>query len=134
MTIPEGKSLILFDGYCHLCSGLVQYLLRHDSKERFLFCPLDSDLGRSFRKAYQIADSIDSIILIENNKAYIYSEAVFRIAVNLGAIHKLILIGRILPKSWSESIYRWGAKNRYGWFGKRETCMLPDVSFKDRFL
>jgi len=134
MDIPEGKSLILFDGYCHLCSGFVQYVLKRDSKARFLFCSLDSKVGQSIRAEYQILDSIDSIILVEHSKASIYADAVLQIADHLGGIYKVLLIGRLLPKLWRDKIYRWVARNRYRWFGKRKSCMLPDDSFKSRFV
>jgi predicted DCC family thiol-disulfide oxidoreductase YuxK len=131
---PADKSIILFDGYCHLCSGLVQHILRHDSNAKFLFCALDSDSGRSLKAKYSIAESVDSIILIEKNEVYIYAGAVLKIAMALGGFYKLLLVGRIMPKSWRDAIYRWVAGNRYGWFGKRKACMLPDASFEDRFL
>ncbi len=134
MDIPEGKSLILFDGYCHLCSGLVRHILRRDSKAHFLFCSLDSKLGQSIRAAFQIPDSIDSIILIEHNKASVYADAVFQIAVDLGGIYQVLLIGRLIPKLWRDKIYCWIARNRYRWFGKRKSCMLPDGSLRSRFL
>ncbi|PTN10095.1 thiol-disulfide oxidoreductase DCC family protein [Mangrovibacterium marinum] len=134
MPVPEGKSLILFDGYCHLCSGLVQYILRHDPKARFLFCSLNSPTGRKLRADYQIADSVDSVVLIEGDQAYLYADAVFRIAAALGGVHRIFTIGRFLPRRWNKAIYRWIAARRYAWFGRRKSCFVPDAKMQERFL
>lgn len=79
MNIPADKSLILFDGYCHLCSGSVQYLLKYDRKGQFLFSPLSGEIGKKMKSHLAIPTTIDSIILIENNRFYTQSEAILKI-------------------------------------------------------
>jgi len=132
--LPEGKSLILFDGYCHLCSGLVQNIIRRDRKFHFLFTPLESKPGEKWRAFFQIPESVDSIVLIEDHKAFIYADAVLKIAERLGGIYRLCRIAYLFQKAWRDKVYRWIARNRIGWFGRRKTCFLPDELMKDRFL
>jgi len=134
IELPEGKSLILFDGYCHLCSGVVRRILKFDSKRIFVFAPLESEVGTKWRAHFRIPDSVDSIILIEKSEAFIYADAALKIAGELGGIWRIFQIGYMLPKSWRDAIYRWIARNRMQWFGRRSACWLPDESLKDRFL
>ncbi|WP_163707870.1 thiol-disulfide oxidoreductase DCC family protein [Mangrovibacterium lignilyticum] len=132
--LPEDKSLILFDGYCHLCSGVVQTIVRHDRKFHFLFAPLNSPQGKEWRSYLKISDSIDSIILIEGEKAYVFADAAMRVASKLGGFYAIFKVGYFLPKKWRDAIYRWVARRRTGWFGRRDSCYLPNASAKDRFL
>ncbi len=134
IQLPADKAVILFDGYCHLCSGLVILILKRDQRAYFAFAPLNGELGTSLKQQFNIPESTDSIVLIENGRAFLYAEAALRIAARLGGIYKLLLIGRVLPANWRDRIYRWVAKNRFQWFGKRNTCYLPDDQFRDRFL
>ena len=134
IELPEGKSLILFDGYCHLCSGVVQRILKYDSKHIFVFAPLGSEVGVKWRTRCKIPESVDSIVLIEKSEAYIYADAALKIAGKLGGVWQIFKIGYFLPGMWRDSIYRWVARNRMHWFGRRNSCWFPDDSLKDRFL
>lgn len=134
IELPKGKSLILFDGYCHLCSGVVQRILKYDSRRIFVFAPLESEVGMKWRAYFQIPDSVDSIILIEKSEVFVYTGAVLKIAGELGGIWRIFQIGYLLPKNWRDAIYRSIARNRRHWFGRRNTCWLPDDPLNDRFL
>ncbi|WP_299579927.1 DCC1-like thiol-disulfide oxidoreductase family protein [uncultured Sunxiuqinia sp.] len=132
--LPADKSLILFDGYCTLCSRLVQLILKYDRRKHFLFCALTSDTGQKIRQHLAIPEDIDSILLVENGQYYTHSEAVLKIAKQLGGFFRIGLIGRIMPKSWRDQLYCWIAKNRFHWFGRRNSCRMPLPEETDRFL
>jgi predicted DCC family thiol-disulfide oxidoreductase YuxK len=132
--IPADKALILFDGYCHLCSRSVQLILKFDQKKQFLFSPLSGEFGEEIKNRLAIPNTIDSIILVENDHFYIQSEAALKIASRLGGLFKLILAARILPRSWRDYLYDQIAANRFNWFGRRDNCMLPNPEDADRFL
>ncbi|WP_321289463.1 DCC1-like thiol-disulfide oxidoreductase family protein [uncultured Sunxiuqinia sp.] len=134
IQISEHRSIVLFDGYCHLCSRSVQTILEYDNEKKFLFCPLSSDTGQELISQFNIPSNIDSVILIQNKYYYIQSDAALIIAKELGGFFKLILIFKILPRKWRDQIYQWIAKNRFNWFGKRNSCMIPSADEKDRFL
>ena len=134
MEIPYGKSLVLFDGSCHLCSRFVQFILKNDRKSVFLFAPLDSHAGLFWKEKLQIPGLVDSVILIKEDTYLIKSDAALKIAVQLGGLFKLLLIFQIVPKSWRDSTYDLIAGNRFRLFGRRESCMLPTKEQKDRFL
>jgi len=76
----------------------------------------------------------DSVVLIVAGKIFIKSDAILQVASELGGFYSLLPALRILPKFMRDSIYDWVAKNRYGWFGKRESCMIPTDELNNRFL
>lgn len=134
MFIPENKTVVLFDGYCHLCSQTVQFILKHDKHRSFVFASLQSETGEQIRADYCIPKEIDSVIIIHGGKVSYYSESVFIIARQLGHFWKFFLFFRIIPPKWADKIYRFIAARRYRWFGKRTSCFLPAEEFSDRFL
>ena len=125
--LPQNKKIILFDGLCNLCNSSVQFLIKRDSKDIFLFVSLQSELGKELLSKLPIAiQKTDSIILYESEAVFYYkSQAVFQIIKSLGGLFNLLLIFKLLPHSIHDFIYDYIAKNRYHWFGKKEQCLVP---------
>ncbi|MBP6557252.1 MAG: thiol-disulfide oxidoreductase DCC family protein [Flavobacterium sp.] len=134
--LPLDKKIILFDGVCNLCNTSVQFVIRHDKNDIFRFVALQSDLGLKIITHIGIdTKNTDSIILYEPGKAYYNkSEAAFQIIKEFGGIYSLLRILSIFPKFISNAVYDYVAKNRYQWYGKRETCMIPTAELKAKFL
>jgi predicted DCC family thiol-disulfide oxidoreductase YuxK len=133
--IPEGRSVVLFDGVCNLCNGFVQFLIRRDKKRRFLYASLQSEAGRSLIEELGLeAGKMDTVILIDQGKAYTHSDVALRAAGKLGGLWPLFKVFYVFPKPLRDLVYNWIARNRYRWFGKRETCMIPTPELKSRFL
>jgi predicted DCC family thiol-disulfide oxidoreductase YuxK len=127
------NSIVLFDGVCNFCNGSVNFIIRNDPEKRFKFAALQSEAGQELRAKYGIGDDVDSIVLIEDGKAYTHSTAGLRIAKTLGGIWSLGYIGIIVPAFIRDLLYRTFAKNRYRFFGRQEACMLPTPDVRDRF-
>ncbi len=136
MEFPEGKKIILFDGVCNLCNSSVIKVIKHDKKEVFLFAPLQSEIGEKIQKELNLnAKDMDSIILYIPNQAYYKkSSAALRIMNEFGGLWKLTQIFRILPPAFNNIFYDIIAKNRYKWFGKKDSCMIPTPELKAKFL
>ncbi len=134
MQASSHLSLILYDGHCALCNGFVKIILKLDRKNQFHFAALQSKIGQYYIGLNQVDAAIDSIVFIDKNQAFVYDDAAFRIADLLGFPAKLLLIGKILPKSMRRKIYLWVATNRYRWFGKYESCPIPPEKYKGKFL
>ncbi|CAM3126411.1 thiol-disulfide oxidoreductase DCC family protein [Flavobacterium frigoris] len=134
--LPKEKKIILFDGVCNLCNSAVQFIIKHDKKDLFRFVALQSDLGKKISNHIGIdSKKMDSIILYEPGIAYYHkSEAALEIASQLGSFYSLLGVFKILPSSLSDLIYDWVARNRYKWFGKKESCMIPTPELKSKFL
>ena len=127
------QQVVLFDGICNLCNKSVQFILRYEKTATLKFTPLQSDAARQILSSFQNEIITDSVLLVENNHLYQQSTAALLIAKKLKyfwVLYPLIYI----PKKIRDSIYKYVAKNRYQWFGKRETCMIPDKDLTQRFL
>ncbi|MFD2682063.1 thiol-disulfide oxidoreductase DCC family protein [Bacillus seohaeanensis] len=128
------RAIILFDGICNLCNHSVQFIIKRDPTAYFQFASLQSDVGVSLRETYGLPTRIDSVVLIENNKVFVKSNAALHICKHLKGMWKLLFVLKLLPPFIRDGLYEVVAKNRYKWFGKRDQCMLPDQNRKDRFL
>ncbi len=136
MTEPTNdKAIVLFDGVCNFCNSSVNHIIKHDKKDAFRFAPLQSETGKKFLSHHNIDPlKTDSIILVENGVAYERSTAILRINKKLGGLHSLFYGLVIIPEILRNGVYNWIARNRYKWFGKKESCMIPDVKVRGKFL
>ena len=128
-------SIILFDGVCNLCNGAVQFVIKRDNKNRFLFASLQSQEGIEILKEYNLPlNEVNSFFLIENGKVYDKSTAALRVLKKLKGLWRLFYIFIIVPKFIGDGVYNWIAKNRYQWFGRKDECMIPTPELKAKFL
>ncbi len=127
--------IILFDGICNLCNGSVQYVVKHDSKQLFRFASLQSDTGQILLKKYNLPENnFNSFVLIQNDRAYIKSTAALMVAKKLDGFVKVLYAFIIVPPFIRNGVYNLIAKNRYKWFGKRASCMIPTPTISHLFL
>lgn len=134
-NLPKDKKIVLFDGVCNYCNDKVNFIIKNDKHDVFRFVALQSETGQKIIKYLGINPSIDSIILYEPGYAYfIKSEAVFRIIKHLSSAVKLLLIFNFIPTSIKNIFYDIIARNRYNWYGKKDSCMLPTEDVKSKFI
>ncbi|MFD1061859.1 thiol-disulfide oxidoreductase DCC family protein [Winogradskyella litorisediminis] len=135
--VPKDKQLILFDGVCNLCNSSVLYVIKRDKKNLFLFAPLQSNIGEQIINEFNIdTTETDSIILYNPSEQKIYSKstAALKVAKLLSYPTKLLSGFLIVPASIRNWVYDFIAKNRYKWYGKKESCMIPTPELKAKFL
>lgn len=131
----DDKPIIIFDGYCVLCSGWANFVLRHDKSETYRLLSAQSSLGQAIYSHYGL-DPVDfeSNILLTSGEVWLKSEASIRMAEGLGFPWRFAAIFRILPLPVRDRLYSWIAQNRFNWFGRRDSCYVPSDEFKNRFL
>lgn len=136
MEIPKNKQIVLFDGICNLCHNAVQFIIKRDPKNKFVFASLDSEIGERLLSERHIDRSkIDSIVLIIPDDAYfIKSDAALEISKSLSGIYPVFSYFSILPQAFRDFVYDLIAKNRYRIFGKKEECPLPSQAQREKFL
>lgn len=135
ILIPKGKKILLFDGVCNLCDGFVQFLLKRDKKAIYVFASLQSDMAKQLLEKHQVVDNgLETVVLIDGEQVYTHSDVALEVAKDLGGFYRVFSPLKILPKSFRNRIYDWVANNRYRWFGKKESCMLPKREWRSRFL
>jgi predicted DCC family thiol-disulfide oxidoreductase YuxK len=134
--VEEPKKIVLFDGVCNLCNGAIQFVIKRDKEDKFRFAALQSEIGRKLVAERGIDTSkVDSIILIDPGVAYYTkSEAALEIGTELKGYRTLSNILRLIPSSLSNIVYDFIAKNRYKWYGKKESCMIPTPELQAKFL
>jgi predicted DCC family thiol-disulfide oxidoreductase YuxK len=113
---------------------MINFIIRQDKKNVFLFATLQSNAGKQLLEQYKIDwKKSDSFVVIEKGKAYQKSNAALRIYNKLPWYWKWSQLFRIFPKFIRDGVYNFIARNRYKWFGKRNECMIPTPELKDRF-
>lgn len=127
--------IIVFDAHCLLCSRSVQFLLKHDHRRRLRFATVQSATGRELleRAGIDVVDP-ESFVLIGAQRTWTESAAVLRVAHALGWPWRLAWLAWLAPAPLRNALYRWIARHRYRWFGRRDTCFLPDEADAARFI
>jgi len=135
--ISKDKQLILFDGVCNLCNSSVLYVIKRDKKNKFIFAPLQSDIGKEVIREFNIdSNKTDSILLYkpETNALKHKSSAAIHIAKYLGFPSNLMIVFFIVPTFIRNWVYDYVAKNRYKWYGKKDACMIPTPELQSKFI
>ena len=133
--VMESQPLILFDGVCNFCNGAVNFIIQQDKKAVFQFAPLQSSKGQELVQKYGLPSSnFDSFILIENGKVYKRSTAGLRLYNKLPWYWKWTQLFLVVPSFLRDAVYDLIARNRYKWFGKKDSCMMPTPEIRNRFL
>lgn len=133
--MKDVERLVLFDGVCNFCNFWVRFALKHDKKGKLKFTSLQGETAKTVLPQFGIDPYIiTSVIFIENGIAYHESTAALKICRHLDGGWKLFYALIIIPTFIRDGIYKWIAKNRYKWFGKQESCMLPTAEQRARFV
>ncbi len=129
------SAIVLFDGVCNFCNGSVNFIIERDAENYFKFAPLQSETGRQLLEKFGIDKTeTDSVILIEDERAFTHSTAALKIAGRLPGIWSWLYAFIVVPKPVRDFFYKLFAKNRYRLFGKQDVCMMPTPEIRERFL
>jgi predicted DCC family thiol-disulfide oxidoreductase YuxK len=128
------RRIILFDGVCNFCDSSVQFIIKRDPKGYYKFAPLQGETGRMLLMEFDLTENLESIVYIEDHQFYKKSNAAINICKNLKGAWRLFVLLRILPTPIRDYFYDIIAKNRYKWFGKKDSCIIPSPEIRSRFL
>lgn len=127
-------NVILFDGYCFLCTGLIRFVLKEDKAMVFQFVSQGSMVGQNLLDSCEGGlDLTESIVLVMDEGCWVKSDAVLNILISLPGPWALGRVFRLVPRSIRDWIYDGIAHNRYRWFGRRDVCMVSITGHEDRF-
>ena len=131
---PENPVLI-FDGVCELCNASVDFILKWEKKPEILFTANQNPPGRALLQQFgEDPDAVSTVYLVQNGKLYKQSTAALRIARMLMFPWFLAYGFIIVPPFLRDLVYKFIARNRYRWFGKKDTCRIPTPEEIARFL
>ncbi len=128
----QAHPILFFDGVCGLCNRFVDLLLKTDNQDLYRFAPLQGETA-SNKLGRQDGD-LQSFLLLDQEKILEQSDAVLLVLRRLGGAWPLIGLLYVFPRPVRDLVYRFVARNRYRWFGKRDVCRLPTPEEQDRFL
>ena len=127
--------ILLFDGHCNLCNAWVQFIVKRNTTKSISFASLQSKAGSELLAEHNIKQNyIDSLVFIEEDRFSVSSTAALRTLSYLDGWQKHLVFLSVVPRSLRDLVYRFIAKNRYKWFGRREQCMVPTAELSKRFL
>ncbi|MGI9535294.1 MAG: thiol-disulfide oxidoreductase DCC family protein [Thermodesulfobacteriota bacterium] len=126
---------ILFDGVCNLCNGFVVFIINRDPDAKFKFASLQSEEGEKLQDEFSMDPAnITTMVLVDNNKYYVKSDAALRILKELNGLWHYLYYLIFIPRPVRDIVYDIVAKYRYSWFGRQDQCMVPTPDLKKRFL
>jgi len=118
-----------------LCNKTVQFIIRHDKSAKIKFAALQSDITKQLLSPFDISkNDLTTILYLKNNIIHDKSSAAIEIAKDLGGIWKIFTLSRIIPKAIRDGIYMWVSRNRFKWFGRTDSCIIPDADINKRFI
>jgi predicted DCC family thiol-disulfide oxidoreductase YuxK len=116
----QNRPVVLFDGQCNLCNASIAFIVTRDDKEWFRFASLQSALGRRLLDQYGLlSERQDTVVLIEEDRAFTRSTAALRIARRLRWPWTLFFGLIVVPRFVRDFVYALVARNRYRWFGRQ---------------
>ncbi len=133
MTVKN--NIILFDGVCNFCNYWVNFVIKNNKKNNLKFSALQGIAAKEILVKFGLnTTNLTSVILVKDDKIYTQSSAVFYISKELNWPWKILYAFLIIPKFIRDFIYNLFAKNRYKWFGKKETCRIPTKEEREKFI
>lgn len=127
--------IIIFDGVCNLCNGVVDFVIRRDPSGVFKFTPMQSDFAKQLMIQHNKSiDSLDTFLLIQNGVCYERSDAALNVTKQLTGPCRHLSLLRVMPKLLRDVLYNFIARHRYRFFGQRAECRLPEPELNERFI
>ena len=132
---PGNYSLILFDGVCNFCNEGVNFVIDRDKNNVFKFASLQSETGQKILKENNLPiNNFNTFLLLQKGKLYDKSTAALKVTRNLNGLWKLLFVFIIVPPFIRNFFYNLIARNRYKWFGKRDSCRIPSPDERNKFI
>src|SRR5512132_3375864 len=128
------KPIIFFDGVCAMCNTFVNFALKIDRRQQFLFAPLQGETARELLPPLSDDPRDWSMVYLDERGIHDQLDASLEVYRRLGGIWWFLSLIRYIPRGVRTPAYRVLARNRYRWFGKKEVCRIPTAAEKSRFL
>ena len=125
--LKHEKAIILFDGCCNFCNSSVNFVVRHNNKDCFLFIPIQSETAKEFLKKFNLPEQfLGSIVLIEKDKIFFKSTAVLRIIRRMNPVMNWLFVFIVVPKFLRDAVYDWIAKHRNRLTNEKSNCVVDE--------
>lgn len=126
--------IVFFDGYCSLCSTLVDWLIRIDKTNKLKFASLQGETATRLLGSHSESIDVNTVIYLRENEKHKRSTAVLWILYDVGGVWVLTKIFMLIPKSIRDLVYTLIANNRFRFMKRRDTCRIPSPDERARLL
>ena len=132
----QSDPVLLYDGTCGLCSGLVRFILRRDRTATLRFATLDGEFAGRVREAFPELAGVDSVVWVDAGmgRVLVRSDAALRVARYLGGRWRFAAVGAVVPRSIRDRIYDLVARHRHQADARATACLVPGPDVVHRFL
>lgn len=134
IELSHQHPILFYDGVCMLCNGFVNAVIKHDPDAHVKFCILQNETGIAIREQLSLGSDISTTIGVHKGEVSTHSDVLHMIVKATGGWWSVVRPLYILPKSLRDIVYNWVARNRYRWFGKSESCIIPHPDVLSRFI
>ena len=133
---PAVGPIVLFDGHCNFCNGVVNFLIDRDRRGTLRFAALQSPAGRRLlaERGIVMPEEPDTMVLIDGPRTLLRSDAALATTRHLRWPWPLARAAVVVPRFIRDAVYSLVARNRYRWFGRSEACRVPTPEVRARFL
>ena len=119
------KDIIIFDGECNLCNGVVGWLLKFAPKDLFQFVAFQSSYGQELLMQYGFPTRcLETVILIDEHGAKTHSDGFLKIISKIPKWNRVAALLAFIPRMVRDFIYKTASKNRVKWFGQSNSCTI----------
>jgi predicted DCC family thiol-disulfide oxidoreductase YuxK len=126
------NTILLFDGVCNLCNGLVKFIQNRKSTRDIRFAPLQSPAGKSLLNKFKLdSEGIDTVVYISRGSYYLKSAAILQILKDIGRGWRLFYGLVVIPRFIRDFLYDLIARSRYRIFGKSDACIIPTIDVRE---
>jgi predicted DCC family thiol-disulfide oxidoreductase YuxK len=141
MSAVHPAPVLLYDGECGLCNGIVRLLLRTDRQGRLRFTPLQGEKGQAYLRLWGLpTDDFDSLVFVpdwaapDRSRPLLRTDGALAAAAEVGGVWRLVTWLRVLPAWARDPGYKLVARTRYALFGAYRPTLLPKPEWAERFL
>ena len=126
--MESNKDIIIFDGECNLCNGVIGWLLRYAPKKLFHFVAFQSTEGQELLLKYNFPTKrLDTVILISRDSAHTHSDGFLKIIARIPRWKLVAALLAFIPRIIRDTIYRTASRNRLKWFGASKSCTVSFI-------
>lgn len=132
---PAYQKLIIYDAHCIICNSSVQFIAKNDKSSTLFFTHPETTTGKKY--AHMLPDNLTpemTVAFVSGSEVFVMSDAVIEIARHLKFPYNLLKGLRLIPKSWRDGLYRLIARNRFRFFKRRQSCLLPSPALREKVI